>query len=301
MKRYLRENRKELESDPDKLKWTQILAGEIDWKTVPEKELDRLFPAYIRYKKDKADPDVVFFKEKGREFHKRLEGWIPSIIRKKLRDAVNNGMTYRDFKLVYGNALSCRCTIDWARNVSEFYEHDPIILQKLQEKFPIESWFMYPKITSTDIFQEERRLKKQALETETTEIPIENLIDDSEWIEEKDKFRVISRTAMSKILRYFFDQGGNYSGIYRRWELHVNNRIVKQQKELKRQLDEAKKHPKNKQIILDLTQKLEAIETKAKWYVETIVVLGTIAKGSHINKILLDKYQYKKIPHRGKP
>jgi hypothetical protein len=282
----LKKYRKQLEADPnpDLLKISQILAGEIDWKTIPEKELDRLFPANVQYKKDRADPDVVFFKEKGKDFRKRLEGWIPPYMRSKLREAVNNGMPWREFKLVYGNALGCKVTIDTERMMNEWHD-DPITQEKLEKKFPIETWFMYPRIKPVDIIQEQRKLKGIWLDTENKEIPIENLIDDSEWIEEKvsleelenldfearkellkqKKFRVTSRTAMSKILRYFFDQGGNYSGIYRTWILHTNNR------------------------------------TKAKWYVETIVILGTIAKGSHSDKILLDKYEQKKIPKKGKP
>jgi hypothetical protein len=306
MKEQFQENlkkyRKDLESDPnpDLLKIAQILAGEIDPKTLPEEELDRLFPANARLKKNQKDPNYLFFNIEGwtdykkvkhepRTYSIKLENWIPQHIKSKLREAVNNGMTWREFKLVHGNALCCKATMQTELMMADWYDtkeiHDNY--DKLSVSFPVNSWFLYPRIKPWDIIKKWRELQGYWAETENKEIPIENLIDDSEWTEKKvtpeeieelekldpksrkellkkNRFKVNPR-AMSKMVRYFLNHGGGYSGIYRTWKLHTNSR------------------------------------NKKKWYVETIIVFGTVTKGSHSdNSILLEKYDFKNLKKRRK-
>jgi hypothetical protein len=110
-----------------------------------------------------------------------------------------------------------------------------------------------------------RTLQGLARELKQVQIPIEEIIQDSEWKEEKDSFKVISKTGMAKILRYFRDQGGNYIGIYRDYQLHVNHR------------------------------------NKKNWYVETILVVGEVPKRSHSDKILLDKYIVRNLTKKRNP
>jgi hypothetical protein len=125
-----------------------------------------------------------------------LGSWISLPIRKILHDAVNNGISRKEFQRVYGNARLCYVAIEQ----SEYK-------QELLELYPEASWFQYPKIRVQDILEKERTLRGLAPTLVDKEVPIDEFETDNQKVDV-----IIDPNIMPRILKYFRDKKGNYKG-----------------------------------------------------------------------------------------
>jgi hypothetical protein len=206
--------------------------------------------------------DTIYFNEGKKRYRYDRRKWVSDHVWSMLITAVNNGLTRKEFQKILGYATVCRTII----NESEKKE-------ELLKIFPENTWFWSPKIRPKNILEREKELKGLMPTLIKVKIPIEQWLDDSQWIETENKFQINDPREMRKIVRYFLDKGGRYVGIFRDFKYHSLPKRL--QKEIK----------------------VEGKKTKIKgYYSERVVIFGELpySEIERSNKILLDKYSQKR-------
>jgi len=153
--------------------------------------------------------------------------WVPDHIWSKLMTAVNDGMSRKDFQNIVGSAKVCMTVIE--------EEEDPKIKEVLSKEFPSTLWFMYPRISASDILERERQLKGLSPNLVKRKIPLSKFLEGEDY-EEDTKGINVSPKVMRRIVRFFLDNQGRYVCIQKgktergRDEIYVIGEIAKSKK-----------------------------------------------------------------------
>lgn len=153
--------------------------------------------------------------------------WIPEHIQEHIENAINNGMSERNLKLVLGNAKVCHTIIEQEENEE--------IKKALLKEFPENTWFCYPKIRPYLILEKQRELRGLAPNLVQRKIPLHNFLEGEEYLEDS-KGVTVSPTVMRRIVKFFLDNTGRYVCIEKgktvrgKEEVYVVGEIAKSKK-----------------------------------------------------------------------